>query len=66
MSKLIVDIKDDKFVVFITPCFENTFVVDSVEITPGVWDVIFSRQEEKPIKEFVKYWRKTVFMPEEE
>ncbi len=67
MSKLIVDIKDDKFVVFITPYLENTFIVDEIEITEGAYDVIFDRQSQKnSVKEFIRYWRKTVFTPEEE
>lgn len=41
MSKIIIDKKDNKFVISIIPYLENTFVVDDIEITEEAKDALF-------------------------
>lgn len=66
MNKMFIDVKDDKFLVSITPSFENTFVVDVIEITEEAKNAIDNKEgSESPVKEFISHWRETLFKPEE-
>lgn len=41
MGKVIIDRKDNKFVISIIPYLENTFVIDDIEITEEAKDALF-------------------------
>lgn len=62
MKKLIIDKKDGKFVISISPFFENTFVIDEIEISEEAKNALFNGKGSFSIvKEFTKQWREKVY-----
>lgn len=59
MGKMVIDRKDDKFLVSIIPYLENTFVLDEIEISEDALNVINKRKNgESSVKKFVEQWGK--------
>ncbi|MDI1473017.1 hypothetical protein QI155_10785 [Thermodesulfovibrio sp. 1176] len=62
MGKVIIDRKDEKFIVSITPYLENTFVIDEVEISEEAENALFGRKgSDSAVKKFAEEWREKVF-----
>ncbi|MEM4134539.1 MAG: hypothetical protein QXV73_05020 [Candidatus Micrarchaeia archaeon] len=62
MGKVIIDRKDDKFIVSIIPYLENTFVIDNIEITEEAENALFNgKGSQSPVQKFTEEWRKKIF-----
>ncbi|WP_353684379.1 hypothetical protein V4D30_00925 [Thermodesulfovibrio sp. 3907-1M] len=59
MATMIIEMKDDKFLISITPYLENTFVIEEIKISEEAFNAINKKQNNKsPVKEFVEQWGK--------
>lgn len=62
MGKVIIDRKDEKFVVSITPYIENTFVIDEIEISEEAKIALFKgKRGISSAQKFAKEWREKIF-----
>ncbi len=57
MGKILIDYKDNKFVIAIIPYLDNTFAVDSIEITKEAEFVIFNKERAEKIENAKNKWR---------
>lgn len=52
MGKIVIDRKDDKFIISVIPYLENTFVIDEIELTEEAKTVLFNDERDKFKKDF--------------
>lgn len=62
MAKVIIDRKDDKFIVAVTPLMEQVFVIDQIEISEEAKNVIFEKEGgQSLVEQFTREWYKRVY-----
>lgn len=62
MGKVIIDHKDNKFIVSVVPYLENTFVIDNIEITEEAKNALFNGKGNLSlVQKFAKEWREKIF-----
>lgn len=61
MSKLLIDLKDGKFMVSVIPYLENTFVIDEIDISEEAANALLKQKRSKAVvQKFAREWLEKV------